>query len=261
MDLGEFIHFRVHTETIDLADFLEFIQTETELLMMVKEFGKHNREHIHATLQLKTAKSTFVDRLKKKFPSICGNKSYGMSAVRDFDKNARYTYKGKANDYPDILFTKHTEEEWKTYYRRYWDEFKEITKVVNMGCQNDPTLEVKETKSRTKPFNLKLAEELWETSKPLFFTIWFYHASQIGICLDEYKPEGYKSAKHSLEESQNYIADILYKKLGSFAKNIDDVIFERMYNGLYAYILDKCPYCNLTSKKSSKMLDKFRHKL
>lgn len=254
MFLTEYLHFRVHTETIDLSDFVEFLQTETDLLMIVKEFGKCHKEHIHATLKLKTAKSTFIDRLKKKFPSICGNKSYGMTFVRDFDKNARYTYKGTPADYPDILYTKHTEAQWKDYYKRYWEEFDTLHKVVNTGCQNGSTLMEPKTKTKAKPFNLKLAEELWEDHKPLFGSIWYYHALKQGVTLEQYTPI------NTLEDNQDYLANILYKKLGQSAKNIDDFIMERMYCGLYAYILQKCPY-DLTTAKSKNYLDKFRHKL
>lgn len=251
MNIGDFQHFRVFTETVDLPVFVDFLKTETDLLMIVKEFGKSNREHIHATLKLKTAKTTFLDRLKKKFPSIFGNKSYSLKPLRDFDKNARYCYKGVANDYPDILYTQHTEEEWKDYYNRYWNEFKENKKVVNTGCQNDSTFLVSEAKSKSKSSKswlLKMCEELYDEHKPLFGSIWYHNG-----CKD-FEPI------NTLNDNQDYLANYLLKKLGGSAKNIDDIIFERMYTGMYFYILQKCPQ-DLTSKYASQRLNKFRHKL
>lgn len=249
MNIGDFQHFRVFTESIDLPVFVDFLKDETDLLVIVKEFGKGNREHIHATLILKTAKTTFIDRLKKKFPSICGNKSYSLSPVRDFDKNLRYCYKGTASDYPDILYTQHTTDEWRSYYKRYWDEFKAI-RVGNTGCQNDTTLLVLEakSKSKSKPWLQKLCEELYEEHKPIFGSIWYHNG-----CKD-FEPI------NTLKDNQDYLAGYLLKKLGASAKNIDDFIFERMYTGMYTYILQKCPV-DLIEKIAVSRLEKFRHKL
>lgn len=251
MEIGIFYHFRVHTESIDLDTFVEFLKTETDLLFIVKEFGKANKEHIHSTLKLKKAKTTFIDKLKKSFPSICGNKSYSLTPVKDFDKNCRYCYKGAANDYPDILFTRHTEEEWKDYYKRYWNEFKELHKVVNMGCQNGSTLLLPEakTKTKSKTFMVKICDELWEDHRPIFGSIWYFHG-----CKD-YEPI------NTLKDNQDYLADYLLRKLGATAKNLDKFIFERLYRGLYNHILTKCQSMNLTQKVAVSMLDCFRHNL
>jgi len=246
--LGEFMHFRCHTETLEVTDLVTFLQKETDLLMIVREFGKKNREHIHATLILKTAKSTFVDRLKKSFPTVVGNGSYGLKAVRDFDKNARYTYKGAPNDYPDILFTTHSETEWKDYYKRYWEEFTKLhKKEVNTGCQNGSFFEA-EVKPKSKAWSLKVSEELWEDHRPLFASIWYHHGAK------DYTPID------NLKDNQDYLADYLLKKLGTSAKILDKFIFERLYRGVYNYILCKCPE-NLTHKPATKMLDAFRHEL
>ncbi len=246
--LGEYLHFRVHTETIDLVTFVAFLKQETDLLMIVKEFGKMNREHIHATLILKTAKSTFIDRLKQKFPSIVGNKSYGLRPVRDFDKNARYTYKGSASDYPDILYTSHTEEQWKTYYKRFWETFKDLHKV-NTGCQNASLCKIVDdepkSKSKSTPFTLRISEELWSEHTPLFHSIWHFHGAK------QYEPI------NNLASNQDYLADYVERKMGSVAKAQDQFIFERIYRGVYSYILFKCPD-NITFTIAVKKLDRFR---
>lgn len=198
------------------------------------------------------------------FPMIKGNKYYGCGKLREgYDRNAKYCYKGVPNDYPDILYTIHTETQWKDYYIAYWNEFRAIraslvnSSVVNTGCQNDSIgdITLKAPKVRTKMFNERICEELWEDHRPIFHSIWFYTAHKCGVILDiEIKPV------NNLEFCQNYLADYLYRKLGNTAKNIDKFIFERLYRGIYAYILVKCPV-NLTKKTAEGFLENFRHTL
>lgn len=255
--LEQLYHFRVHTDELNLNDLVEFIKANTNLQFIVKEYGKSNREHIHACFAFKTAKQTFIDRMKKKFPMIKGNKYYGCEKLKKgYDTNARYCYKGKANDYPDILYTVHTEEQWKAYYTAYWDEFKQKHSPVNTGCQNDSGEEtVKAPKVRTKMFNERICEELWEDHPLIFHSIWFYTAYKNGVTLSlDIKPV------NNLEFCQDYLADYLYRKLGNTAKNLDKLIFERLYRGMYAYILCKCPE-NLTKKNAVNLLNNFRHNL
>ena len=96
----------------------------------------------------------------------------------------------------------------------------------------------------------KLHDKIIEDYPGLVDGIWFY--------------EGYKSDKIIKEDSRyylNYLAKILYTELGQAVKNIDDFIFERLYRGLYASILVKCPDQKIIEKKSAELLGKFINKL
>lgn len=254
MNIGDFYHFRVHTDELDVDEMVEFLKEQTDIQFIVKEYGKGNREHIHSCFAFKTAKQTFIDRLKKRFPVIKGNKYYGCEKLKKgYDRNAQYCYKGTASDWPDILYTIHTSEQWKSYYNAYWKEFAELhkPKEVNMGCQNDSSLVVK-VKSKSKTFMQRISEEFKEEHYKIIWSIWVF--------------KGYKTSDpdivtiNSLEWCQDYVGNFLHRKLGSSVKNIDDMIFQRMYRGLYSYILSLCPD-DLLMPITVNMLSKFRHNL
>lgn len=248
--LGEFLHFRVHTDELSLSDLMTFLHEQSEIHFAVKEFGKSNREHIHACIKLKCPKQTFVDRLKKSFQVIKGNKYYGIGKLKKgYDTNARYCYKGRPNDYPDILYTIHTEEQWKAYYKAYWDEYQRLhppPPPVESLC-------LSVSKPKTKTFMVKLVDEIFEDYEMLPHQIWSYY--------------GYKSDElcqtslDTLQKCQDYLAELLYSKLGMAVKNIDDIIFERLYRGLYAAILVRCPDKSIYKKQSLDLLNKFRNKI
>jgi len=257
MDLGNFFHFRCHTDKLDLGDLVEFLKQQTDVLCIVREFG--TREHIHSTLLLKTAKTTFIDRLKRKFPMINGNGAYSMKPVKNFDSNIRYNYKGTASDYPDILYTKHTEQEWKNFYKEWWETKQEIllkSQAITKSQEDSKSSDICDfsdcqtvkKKVVSKSFTLKFCENLWKEHGQIFGAIWYFH--------------GYKETTpiNDLEWCQDYVSDLYYRALGKAAKNIDDFIFERNYRGVYAYILEKCPM-NLTAPISKSHVSKFRHKL
>lgn len=252
MDLGEFYHFRCHTDKIpEISTLVNFLNEQTIVMCIVKELGQ--REHIHSTIQLKCAKSTFIDRLKKNFPMVIGNKSYSLKAVRNFESNIRYCYKGRINDYPDILYTIHTTEEWKEYHKLWWVLQDAILTGKKKSQEQVPSCDeeidfVKKPKVRVKTFIQKFCDMLWEDHRPVISSIWYYNKYKDGVALN------------SLEFCQDYVADLLFQYLGSVAKNIDDFIFERMFRGVYSFILFKCPD-NITKQHSKSLLDKFRHKL
>lgn len=241
--IGEFMHFRVHTDELELKDLIEFLHEQSIVHFVVKEFGQSNREHIHACLKLKCPRTTFTDRLKSKFKVIKGNGYYSLKKLKkDYDTNARYCYKGKANDYPDIIYTIHTEEQWKKYYKSYWEQFKELhpPPVSNV---------VKTTRVKTRTFTQKLVDEIMEDYNGLALAIWHY--------------KGYKSKtlpKEDVEYYQDYLGELLLMRLGQAVKNIDSFIYERMYKALWYGILSRCPE-NILKQDSKEMIQKFRHTL
>lgn len=248
--LGEFLHFRVHTDELDVNDLMTFLHEQTDIQFAVKEFGKSNREHIHACLKLKCAKQTFVDRLKKKFQVIKGNKYYGLGKLKKgYDANARYCYKGRPNDYPDILYTVHTEEQWKDYYKRYWEEYQQLHPPP--PPVEDICLSLSKPKSKT--FMQKLVDDIFDEYETLPNQIWSYY----GYKSDELN----QTSLETFKECQDYLAELLYQKLGMAVKNIDDIIFERLYRGLFAAILVRCPDKSVYKKQAQDLLNKFRHKL
>lgn len=245
--LGEFLHFRVHTDELEVQELVTFLHEQSEVHFIVKEFGKSNREHVHACIKLKCPKQTFVDRMKRKFSVIKGNGYYSLKQIKtDYDRNARYCYKGKANDYPDIVYTIHTKEEWMAYYNAYWKEYTELHRPLTVT----PVVEGKKVRSRT--FMVKLCDKVFEEYPVLPRAIWSYY----GWKNDEHCP----TDLDTLQKCQDYLAELLYSELGNAVKNIDDFIFERMYRGLYAGIIVRCPE-KLFAEDSKKLLNKFRHKL
>lgn len=251
MEIGDFLHFRVHTDELDLGLLLEFLTEQTHIDFVVKEYGKSNREHIHACIKLKCAKQTFIDRMKKKFPIIKGNGYYGLGKIKkDYDTNARYCYKGTASDYPDILKTVHTQEQWKNYYNEYWKIYTEIHKPKVMATEQATSLLLK-AKTKTKTFTEKLLDELIEDHDPIVQALWYYKG---------YKQDPKKPPPITYSELQNWVADYLLRKLGKNGKAIDKFIYERIYKSLWFGLLTHCPQ-NLTSEAATHMLDNFRNTL
>lgn len=246
MEIGDFLHFRVHTDELELDELLTFLTEQAHIEFVVKEYGKSNREHIHACIKLRCPKNTFTDRLKRKFPVIKGNGYYAIQKLKkDYDTNARYCYKGRANDYPDILKTVHTEEEWKKYYKAYWEQYKQEHPVVQT------TELLVKAKSKTKTWTQKLLDEVLDEHEPLVSAIWYYKG---------YKQDPNKVPEITYEGAQDWLADFLLKRLGKAAKNIDKFIYERLYKGLWYGILATCPQ-NLTKEPASHMLNNFRNTL
>lgn len=248
MEIGDFQHFRVHTDELDLEQLLTFLTEQVHIEFVVKEFGKKNREHIHACIKLRTAKTTFTDRLKKKFPVIKGNGYYGLVKLKKgYDTNARYCYKGKANDYPDILKTVHTEEQWKAYYNAYWKQYTD----THAPPVIDNSLLKAKSKTKVLTFTQKLLAEILEEHEVVVNAIWYYKG---------YKQDPKKPPSLTYDVCQNWLGDLLLTRLGKAAKNIDDFIFQRMYRGLWIGILATCP-TNLTKELATHMTDKFRNTL
>lgn len=247
--MEDFLHFRVHTDELDIDELMTFLHTQSDVHFAVKEFGKSNREHIHACIVLKCAKQTFVDRMKKTFKVINGNKYYGLTKLKkDYDTNARYCYKGKANDYPDVIYSIHTVEVWKEYYKAYWEEHK-ILHPVN--AQVTPF--VKEPRVKCRTFMQKLRDKVFEEYPALPPAIWRYY----GYKSDDLCPTDIDT----FDKCIDYLAELLYQSLGEAVKNIDDFIFERLYRGLLAAIIVRCPDRKLLKDESTKLVGKFRNKL
>lgn len=249
MDLGNFMHFRCHTDELDINDLLAYLNEKTDIQFAVKEYGKSNREHIHAVLKLKVSDTCFRDNLKKRFPVINGNKYYGLQTLKkSYEHNARYCYKGVANDYPDILQTVHTEQQWKQYYTDYWEEYKKLHPVVDTNL----VLKAKSEKVKTKTFMEKLNEKIYDEYPALPNALWRHYGYKTDVLCPPSLDE--------LEKCQDYLADYLLLNLGKARKNIDDLIFERLYKNLYYGILSDCPQ-NLLKKTAIEKLGKFRKNL
>lgn len=245
--LGDFIHFRVHTDELDINDLMSFLHEQADIQFAVKEYGKSNREHIHSCIRLKVPKQTFVDRMKKRFPVIKGNKYYGMEKLKKgYDTNARYCYKGTPNDWPDILYTIHSTEQWREYYNQYWAEWQKIHPPAEQ-------ITVTKTKVKTKTFMEKLCDKVFDEHPGLPNAIWRHY----GWKTDQLNPPDLEE----LTKYQDYLAEILYLNLGLAVKNIDDMIFERLYRSLYGAILVRCPDKTIYKSEPKKLLDKFRSKL
>lgn len=256
--LGDYMHFRCHIDELDVKQLVEFLTAQTNLICCVKEIG--SRPHVHATFKLKCPRTTFTDRLKKKFKCIVGNGYYSCKKVKTtLDRNYRYIYKGVVNDYPDILYTLHTEEEWKDFYRRYWQQQDKILyskkSSAALAAQTSPIGDYSgacppaKPRQRVKTFMEKFAEVVEVEHEPLIHSIWSFY--------------GYGDADkriNTLEWCQDYLGNLLLKRLGKSVKNIDDFIFERLFRAIYIHILDMCPH-DLTTPVAQSMMENFRHKL
>ena len=257
--LGEYYHFRCHTDELDRDALVTYLCDECDVLCIVAEQG--TRPHIHSTLKFKVNKDTAISRLQKKFP-IKGNGNYSCKSVRKFEENLQYCYKGTAADYADVLFSVHTEAEIKEYYKKYWviqgkilsdlkTRKQKKTIIENDSSGNEIVTTIR--KVRTRTFMEKLRDAVCSEHEPLVKSIWYHEANLANIKV-EYVPV------NNLEYCQNYLYNFFKKSLGKSVKNIDDFILERMFRGLYSSICEECPV-HITHKKNVSELEKFRHKL
>ena len=261
MDLGEFYHFRCHTDGLDRDALVTYLRAECDVLCIVSEFG--TRLHIHSTIKPKTNKNTFISRLQKKFPAVVGNGSYSCGKVKNYDSNLKYCYKGTPTDYPDVLFSSHTDDEIKTYYKAYWVLQDKIRK--DLKTRKEKTTKVTETdqsgndivttirKIKYRSWGMKLRDYVMTDHEPLVKSIW-HHEAQLSNIKTEYVPI------NNLQYCQEYLYNLFKNHLGKDVKNIDDFILERMFRGLYSSLCEACPV-HITHNKNVAELDKFRHKL
>lgn len=229
--LGEFHHLRCFTELVDVEKLVNFLKTETDVLVIVHEISKvGHRPHIHATLRFHKAVNTFRDKFRKEFPELFGNKSYSISKVRDYESNLKYCLKGIPSDYPDVLYTTLSDADVKQYYNEYWAlqdsilKSKAKSKEVNMGCQNDPSCEstlVKKVKSKT--WAQKLTKHIID-EYPLLCQGLCQHRSGMNVDYD------------LLHES---LTGIILEHLGKESKNLDEFILIRLYNGQLNAIIEQ----------------------
>lgn len=215
---------RCFTDNINIDNLVEFLKKETNVLLIVFEVSHGgNRPHIHATIEFKNAVNTFRDKLRKEFPELFGNKSYSISKVRDYDSNIKYCLKGKANDYPHVLYTTLLDEDVKQYYYEYW-------KLKQTICNNKKEAELKTQKSseccdegyeapKKKPkvltWSLKLKKYIKDNHPDIVHKYITYFNS--------YKCDDYAKL-------QDQLVEIILDHLGRDAKNLDDFIICRFYN-------------------------------
>lgn len=239
----DFFHFRLHTDELQMADLVSFLHEQASVNFIVKEFGKGNREHIHACLSLKVPRQTFTDRLKRKFTVVKGNGYYSLQKLKkDYDTNARYCYKGTASDYPDIVYTIHTEEEWKKYYNDYWSQFKK-NKVEHVDTTTY-ILPEKKVKVKALPWSKKLTNRLFEDYPMLCKAIIDYHASNCGSDIE-------------YDKLQQSLLSICLRALGNESKNLDEFILIRLYNGQLNAILSR--YDHVFIDKAQENYDRERY--
>lgn len=230
--MAEFYHFRCFTESIEQDELITFLKENTNVLLAVFEtsYGSH-RPHVHVTLQFPKSVNAFRDKLRQKFPTIFGNKSYSISKVRDYESNLKYCCKGTASDYPDVLYTTIPDDMVKQYYNEYWVVQKSVLKAkakskeVNMGCQNDSSLpEVKQPKVRTLTWSEKLHKTIVADYPGLCQGFVQYHS---GLTVDY----------DMLHEA---LTGVILEHLGKHAKNLDEFILIRLYNAQLNSIIQNC---------------------
>lgn len=254
-ELGDWKHFRCFTDSINQDEMVDFLKHSCKVLIIVFETSKiGHRPHIHATIIPHKAISTFRDDLRKKFPQIFGNKSYSINAVKNFDSNIKYCCKGTANDYPDILYTTLTDDEWKQYYNEYWKLQGKILKDkknsgVNMGCQNGSSEEivVKTKRVRTKTWSEKVSDLLLEDYAGLCDGIIAYHEGNAF-------PVPYDTLQEKLME-------VILENLGKTAKNLDELILVRLYNAQYNCIIQNSNSLKAKKHFNSLLFSKVKTKL
>lgn len=213
---------RCFTEQVDVSKLVNFLKTETDVLVIVHEVSKvGHRPHIHATIRFRKAINTFRDKFRKEFPELFGNKSYSISKVRDYESNLKYCLKGAPNDYPDVLYTTLSDDDVKQYYNEYWVvqdsilKSKAKSKEVNMGCQNDSSLDcISVPKTKSKTWSEKLTKHIIDTY-PLLCQGFIQHHS------------GQKTDYDLLHET---LTGIILEHLGKHSKNLDEFILIRLYN-------------------------------
>lgn len=225
----EYFHFRCFVDQLNEADLVSFLKETTDVDVITHEEGLNIRQHIHSIIRIPIRMNTWRDHLLKKFPTIKGNKSYSCAVVKKYDEMTRYCLKGRVNDWPDVLYTKYTEDQVKEFYSRYWkiqDEIlaaKRVSVEVNTGCQNDPSTEIRVKRVRAPTWSQKLTTTIIKEFPGLCNAV-CQHYSGVDIDYDE----GHES-----------LTSIILENMGQASKNLDEYILTRIYNAQVTAIIAK----------------------
>lgn len=83
------------------------------------------REHFQGWLRCDVKPQTLRVRFKKAFPECVGNKSYSISAVKDFDAYSRYVLKGTREEVAQVVCYRGIElsaDYLQQQHRAYWSK-------------------------------------------------------------------------------------------------------------------------------------------
>lgn len=234
--LGEYHHLRVFTENTNLTKLVDFLKQNTDVLCIVSEISKlGHRPHIHATIRFKKSINQFRDNFRKEFPQLFGNKSYSISAVKNYDSNIKYCLKGKANDYPDVLYTSLSDLEVKQYYNEYWAMMDGILKskakskepsslpLSESESNPDNAIVIVKQKQRAIPWATKLTN----------FIIKEYPLLCSGIV------DHLNGADVNYDLLHETLTGIILEHLGQASKNLDEFILIRLFNAQINAIIEK----------------------
>lgn len=154
-------HFRVHFGEYDYVDIVKFMTDNADVACSVLEKDDCNRPHIHTVITgFKQTQSTFRQKFKKLFPKIDGNEGYALHKKDDIDAQLRYCMKGPSIDKQPFILVCRKDVNSVELHEAYWKEFMRLrtqNKGVNMGCQNDPSLN---TKAKSKTWTERTYEEI-----------------------------------------------------------------------------------------------------
>lgn len=157
-----FYHLRIHTEGLgDLAQFSAFLQKHNNVALMVKEFGKLEKEHLHIYLKPHSTKSTMMQQIVKAYPLIKGNKAYSCRSVTETPENmVKYFCKGENENTLPVVLANNGAFDVIESHKQYWltNKMLKQSSGVNMGCQNDPPKKAK-TLSWTEKVYLQLQQD------------------------------------------------------------------------------------------------------
>lgn len=215
--LQHFIHARFTYEVDSPQHALFAKQTTIQHVLALEGADEEEKKpHLHLHCEVTISESTFRRKVKSWFPAIKGN---GEFSVREKTANIvgyYYTCKGTGPDWetgkPTIISTSFTEDQIKEFHRIYWNKKQEqkvdLTAAIEEG--EKPT----KKRQRTKTFMEKIRDQLIEENPDREWTL--------------------TQSVDPLESDLIELSEYLYKKLGQSVKNIDQTIFNRMLNGLYA---------------------------
>lgn len=141
-----YYHLRIHTKELgDLTKFCNFLTQRNVVALIVKEYGKEKKEHLHIYVKPNKTKSTMIQQIVKEYPGIKGNGSYSCRAVIETPENfVKYCCKGEnADTLPNVLVNSGYDVD--ELHKQFWLTNKTLKQSsgVNMGCQNDPPKKVK----------------------------------------------------------------------------------------------------------------------
>lgn len=203
-----FLHFRIHRLDIwePIRDFL--IREGTHILSVYESDA--GRPHIHSVFQFPKTKSTFGQRLKKKFPNLEGNKDFSISEVKDTPEDLQnilqYICKADSKtDTPDVRFVSpNFNEDNKAEIFRLHNEYWRVNSELKESNVQEVTTKQKAPRAKT-------------------FT---------ELVLLEVKRECPNHKWDMNEISMSLVFDVVMKKLGEKVKTFDRQVLRKIVFGV-----------------------------